>query len=46
MIAMKAVNYFGDIDENIDPPKMITPVTLKKIKKRIQAASIKSGKIF
>ncbi len=46
MIAMKAVNYFGDIDENIDPPKMLSPVKLEQIKKRIQAASLKPGKTF
>ena len=46
MIAMKAVNFFGDIDEDIDPPKMLKPVTLKKIISRIQEATQKPDKIF
>lgn len=40
MIALKAVSYFGDIDENIDPPKMFKPVPLKKIQQRINDASL------
>jgi Nucleotidyl transferase AbiEii toxin, Type IV TA system len=46
MIAMKAVNFFGDIDEKIDPPKMLHPLPLKKIIKRIQDATQKPDKIF
>ena len=46
MIAMKAVNYFGDIDENIDPPQLIKPVPLKKITERIQQATLHPKKIF
>jgi Nucleotidyl transferase AbiEii toxin, Type IV TA system len=46
MIAMKAVNFFGEIDENIDPPKMRHPLPLKKIIKRIQDATQKPDKIF
>jgi hypothetical protein len=46
MIAMKAVNFFGDIDENTDPPKMLKPLPLKKIIKRIQDATQKPEKIF
>ena len=46
MIAMKAVNYFGDIDENIDPPKMLYPMPLKKITDRITEATLKPDKIF
>ena len=46
MIAMKAINFFDDIDENIDPPKMQTPLSLKKITVRIQEATQKPDKIF
>ena len=46
MIAIKAVNYFDDIDEEIDPPKLISPLTLKQIKARIQEATLKPDKIF
>jgi hypothetical protein len=46
MIAMKAVNFFGEIDENIDPPKMLQPLPLKKIIKRIQDATQQPDKIF
>lgn len=46
MIAMKALNYFDEIDENIDPPKMLKPITVGQIKKRIQEATQKPTKIF
>jgi hypothetical protein len=46
MIAMKAVNFFDDIDENIDPPKLLKPLPLKKIMGRIQEATQKQDKIF
>ena len=38
MIALKALGYFDDIDENIDPPKLLKPLPLDKIKKRILKA--------
>lgn len=46
MIAMKAVTYFDDIDENLDPPKLLKPLPLEAIKKRIMEASLKADKIF
>ena len=46
MIAMKALNYFDEIDENIDPPKMLKPITVGQIKKRIQDATQKPTKVF
>ncbi|MDZ4809235.1 MAG: nucleotidyl transferase AbiEii/AbiGii toxin family protein [Bacteroidota bacterium] len=46
MIAMKAVNFFDDIDENIDPPKLLKPLPLKKITERIREATQKPDKIF
>ena len=46
MIAMKAINYFDDIDENTDPPKLLKPLPLKKITERIREATQKPDKIF
>lgn len=46
MIAMKAVTFFDDIDEAVDPPKLLNPLKLKEIKKRILEAVLKPGKIF
>ncbi len=46
MIAMKAINFFDDIDENMDSPKMLNPLPLKKIVGRIQEATQKPDKIF
>lgn len=46
MIAMKAVNFFGDIDETIDPPKLLKPLPLKNITARIQEATLKPDKVF
>ena len=46
MIALKAVNYFDEIDENIDPPKLRHPITVKQIKTRIQDATKNPFKIF
>ncbi|MDZ4793341.1 MAG: nucleotidyl transferase AbiEii/AbiGii toxin family protein [Bacteroidota bacterium] len=46
MIAMKAVNFFGELDENIDPPKLLQPLPLKKIMARIQEATQKPDKLF
>ncbi|MEO6221339.1 MAG: nucleotidyl transferase AbiEii/AbiGii toxin family protein [Ginsengibacter sp.] len=46
MIAMKAVNFFDDIDENIDPQKLLKPLPLKKIVTRIREATQKPDKIF
>ncbi|MBK9982657.1 MAG: nucleotidyl transferase AbiEii/AbiGii toxin family protein [Saprospiraceae bacterium] len=46
MIALKAISYFEDIDPDIDPPKMKTPLSLKKIKKRITEAVLHQYKTF
>ncbi len=46
MIAMKAINFFDEIDENIDPPKLLKPVTVTQIKKRIREATLKPTKVF
>ena len=44
--ALKAVTYFEDIDENTDPPKMLKPLLLTAIKKRILHAAQKPYSIF
>jgi len=41
LIALKAVTYFDDIDENIDPPKLLQPLPLAVIKERILHAAQK-----
>jgi Nucleotidyl transferase AbiEii toxin, Type IV TA system len=46
MIAMKAINFFDEIDESIDPPKLLKPITLAQIRKRIQEATQKPTKVF
>jgi hypothetical protein len=46
MIAMKAINFFDDIDENTDPPKLLTPLPLSKIMARIKEATLKPDKVF
>ena len=46
VIALRAITYFDDIDPNIDPPKLLIPLTLEKIKKRIIDAVLHSNKIF
>lgn len=46
MIAMKAINFFDDIDVNMDPPKLLKPLLLKKITGRIQEATLNPDMIF
>jgi hypothetical protein len=46
MIAMKAINFFDDIDENMDPPKILKPLPFKKIKDRIREATQSPDRIF
>jgi len=46
VIAMKAVNFFGDVDENIDSPQLVKPASLKQIKERIQQATLHPKNIF
>ena len=40
MIALKAINYFDDIDVDLDPPKLLHPISINSIKNRIQAATL------
>src|SRR5438105_934761 len=46
LIPLKAVNYFDDIDESIDPPKLLKPLKLDEIKKRIRDATLNPKKIY
>lgn len=46
LIPLKALNYFDDIDESVDPPKLLRPVILKDIKRRINDAVLHAGKKF
>lgn len=46
LIALKAVNFFDDLDETVDPPKLLKPVSINQIRKRIQDATLHSKKIF
>lgn len=46
MMALKAVNYFEDIDTNIDPPKLLKPLKLAVIIRRIQTATQFPNQLF
>jgi len=46
LVALKAVNYFKDIDETIDPPKLLKSVSINQIKRRIESATLHTHKIF
>jgi hypothetical protein len=46
LISLKAITYFDDIDENIDPPKLLKPLPLAEIKFRIKEGILHSKKIF
>lgn len=46
LIAIKALTFFGDIDPDVDPPKMRKALPLEKIKIRINKAVDNATKIF
>ncbi len=46
LIALKAINYFDDIDPSIDPPKLKVKLSLAKIKDRINDSVLHSRKVF
>jgi hypothetical protein len=46
VIALRAITYFDDIDPEIDAPKLLKPLPLSTIKKRIIDAVLHSTKIF
>lgn len=45
-MALKALVYFDDIDETIDPPQLVKPLSLQRIKERITDAVLSSKKVF
>ena len=46
LIPLKAINYFDDIDPEIDPPKLKKKLPLAEIKKRINDSVLHSKKKF
>lgn len=46
MIALKAVNYFDDLDLAIEPPRLVNPISLEDIKERLNDAVLHKNKIF
>jgi len=46
IIALRGLEYFDDIDLNIDPPILKKPLPISKIKKRIIEGILKLNKIF
>jgi predicted nucleotidyltransferase component of viral defense system len=46
LIALRAINYFEDIDPRIDPPILKKPISIAKVKKRIQQATLHGNKKF
>jgi predicted nucleotidyltransferase component of viral defense system len=46
LIALRAINYFEDIDPSIDPPVLKKSISITKIKKRIQEATLHGNKKF
>jgi len=46
LIAVKALTFFGDIDPDVDPPKMRKALPLDKIKIRLNKAVDNATKVF
>jgi hypothetical protein len=46
LMPLKSITFFDDIDENIDPPKLVRPLPLDKIKERILEGVKNTRKIF
>lgn len=46
LIALRAINYFDDIDPSIDPPILKKSISIAKIQKRIQQATLQGNKKF
>ncbi|WP_276977366.1 nucleotidyl transferase AbiEii/AbiGii toxin family protein [Flavobacterium filum] len=46
LIALRAINYFDDIDPSIDPPVLKNSISIAKIQKRIQEATLHGNKKF
>ncbi len=46
LIALKALSYFDDIDETVDAPMLVKPLSLKRIRQRISKGVMHTNKIF
>lgn len=46
MIALRAINFFGEIDPKLDPPILKKQLPLSRIKKRISEAVLQGNKTF
>jgi hypothetical protein len=46
MIALRAINFFGEIDPKLDPPILKKQLPHSRIKKRISEAVLKGNKTF
>lgn len=46
MIALKVVNYFDDIGEEIDPPHMKDKLSIDLIRNRIAQATLHTTQVF
>ena len=46
IIPLRAITFFDDIDTEMDPPKLLKPLPLEKIKKRIIDGVLYADKIF
>jgi len=46
LIALKALTWFDDIDETVDQPKLLKPLSIEQIKQRIKAAVLQPKKVF
>lgn len=46
LIALKSISYFEELDPNIDPPKLKTPLPIDLIKERILDAVLHSKKTY
>jgi predicted nucleotidyltransferase component of viral defense system len=46
VIPLRAITFFDDIDPKLDPPKLLKPLPIEKIKKRIDDGVIHPYKVF
>jgi hypothetical protein len=46
LIALKALSYFDDINESVEPLKLLKPLSIKKIRQRISEAVLQTNKVF
>jgi len=46
VMALKALTFFDDIDESIDPPKLLRPLSAEQVRHRIESAVLHPIKIF